>query len=515
MKFRKLLISAILIGILFSTAAFAADGSSDAKETVSYADPADFAGKTVAMVIGGTAESILAEHFPDAIPAYYSSSADSVMAVVAGKADAVLSDDVVLYQSIVKDPSLRLIPVNVPPDRLAPIFQKNEKGEALAAQYNEFLAAYKAGPEYEKDKTKWIAGTDGEKVFDDPSDIPDVNGTLVIATTGSIPPASIIVDGEIRGFEVEIMREFCRAYGYRPEFVTVDLSAIITGVTTGKFDIGSTGFSITEERKKSVLFGDPYLDVRVSLMVKDAEASAQESFFDQVSAGFQRTFLAENRWQMFVSGILTTVLITVLSIVLGTLAGFGLYLLCRNGDPAVNRVTGFFRWFITGMPVVVFLMVLFYVVFAKSSLSGEAVAVVGFALLFGFSVFDMLKNGEAAIEEGQKEAAYALGYGNLDTYLRIIFPQALRHILPVYESEVVSLLKATAVVGYVAVVDLTKVGDLIRGRTYDAFFPLLAVVAGYFLISAVMKWILHRATAIINSGSAGKMAFLTAFIKEE
>lgn len=499
MKFRKLLTAVILIGIFFSNAAFAADGSLAAEETVPYADPADFAGKTVAVVTGGTPETILAEYFPDAIPAYYSGNADSVMAVVAGKADAVLSDDVILYQSIVKDSSLRMIPVNVPPDRLAPIFQKNEKGEALAAQYNEFLAAYRAGPDYEKDKAKWIAGTDEEKVFDDPSDIPDVNGTILIATTGAVPPAVIVVDGEIRGFEIEIMREFCRAYGYRPKFVTADLTAIITGVTTGKFDIGSTGFTITEERKKSVLFGDPYLEVQMSMMVRDAAVSTEESFFEQASAGFRRTFLTENRWQMFVSGIMNTVLITVLSIVLGTLAGFGLYLLCRNGDPLVNRVTGFFQWFITGMPVVVFLMVLFYVIFAKTSLSGEAVAVFGFSVLFGFTVLDMLKNGEAAIEEGQKEAAYALGYGNLDTYLRIIFPQALSHILPVYEDEVISLIKATAVVGYVAVVDITKVGDLIRGRTYDAFFPLIAVVLSYYILSGLYRAVIRAAAKMTDN----------------
>ena len=106
-------------------------------------------------------------------------------------------------------------------------------------------------------------------------------------------------------------------------------------------------------------------------------------------------------------------------------------------------------------------------------------------MLFGFSVFDMLKNGEAAVEEGQKEAAYSLGYGNFAAYWRIILPQAIRHILPVFEGAVSSLLKATAVVGYVAVVDLTKVGDLIRGRTYDAVFPLLAVVIGYFLLAGI------------------------------
>ena len=499
MKLCKILLLTVFTGILFSTAVFAADGSSAAEETAAYADPADYAGKTIAVATGTTTEGLLAKCFPDAVPAYYAYNADLIVAISTGKADAAFTDDVLILMSMKNDPAIRMIPVKCEPDHLAPAFPKTEKGEALAAQYNEFLAACKKSGTYEKLKEKWVSGPDEEQVFDDPSEIPDLNGTLLIGTSPASPPTQFMKNGEIVGMEVELMREFCRAYGYRPEFVSVDFAAVIVGVSTGKFDIGSSGLSVTEERKKSVLFGDPFLDINVALAVTDRNAAAKESIFTKAAEGFERTFLTENRWKMFVSGILTTVLITVLPIVLGTLIGFGLYLLCRNGDPAVNRVMGFFQWFIAGMPVVVFLMILFYVVFAKTSLSGEAVAVVGFTVLFGLTVLDMLKNSEAAIEEGQKEAAYALGYGNLETYLRIIFPQALRHMLPVYEEEVISLIKATAVAGYVAVVDITKVGDLIRGRTYDAFFPLIAVVLSYYILSGLYRAVIRAVAKMTDS----------------
>lgn len=139
------------------------------------------------------------------------------------------------------------------------------------------------------------------------------------------------------------------------------------------------------------------------------------------------------------------------------------------------------------MPLVVFLMVLFYIVFARTGMSGTTVAVIGFTIIFGFTMFDLLKSGESAVDSGQKEAAYALGYSDFDTFIRIILPQAAHHFLPSYQNEVVSLVKATAVVGYITVTDITKMGDVVRGRTYDAIFPLLAVVVAYFLLSAALK----------------------------
>ena len=98
------------------------------------------------------------------------------------------------------------------------------------------------------------------------------------------------------------------------------------------------------------------------------------------------------------------------------------------------------------------------------------VSVFAFTLTFGAGVFGMLKSGEGAVDKGQAEAAYALGYSNAGAFFRIILPQMLPHILPSYKGEIVSLIKATSVVGYIAVQDLTRMGDIVRSRTYEAFF---------------------------------------------
>jgi polar amino acid transport system substrate-binding protein len=98
----------------------------------------------------------------------------------------------------------------------------------------------------------------------------------------------------------------------------------------------------------------------------------------------------------------------------------------------------------------------------------------------------MVRTGVSAIDTGQTEAAYALGVRKNKTFFKIVLPQAMPFILPQYKGELVSLIKATAIVGYIAVEDLTRMGDLIRSRTYEAFFPLIAVAAIYFLMARIL-----------------------------
>ncbi|MBR2576100.1 MAG: amino acid ABC transporter permease, partial [Firmicutes bacterium] len=204
------------------------------------------------------------------------------------------------------------------------------------------------------------------------------------------------------------------------------------------------------------------------------------------------TFIREDRWKLFLQGIGTTLLITVLSILFGTALGFGAFMLCRNGNPVANAITRFCVWLVRGMPAVVLLMILFYIVFGSVAVSGTAVAVIGFTLVFGAGVFSMIKAGVGAVGNGQLEAAYSLGYTNRRAFYRIILPQAVPHFMPAYKGAVTDIIKATAIVGYVAVQDLTKMGDIIRSRTYEAFFPLIAVAIIYFILAAVLTFLVNR-----------------------
>ena len=167
-------------------------------------------------------------------------------------------------------------------------------------------------------------------------------------------------------------------------------------------------------------------------------------------------------------------------------------MICRKGNRAANAITRFCIWLIEGMPIVVLLMILYYVVFSEVNIPGVAVSVIAFTLVFAASVFNMIKSGVAAVGTGQMEAAYSLGYTERKAFFNIMLPQVLRHAMPAFKASIKSLIKATAVVGYVAVQDLTKMGDIVRSRTYEAFFPLIAVAVIYFILAALLIWIVNK-----------------------
>lgn len=491
-----IVLSLILSSVFISTASAAdpADGSGT-RSALPKGDITEFYGKRIGVQSGSAEEAKAAQLFRTTQLSYYSGFADSIVALHAGKVDAICADDVAIRYAAGNIEDLIVLDIGQEEIYSAPIFPKTEHGDLLRSQYNDFLKEFKSSGRLEKITKKWIDGPEEKRTMDT-SELPDINGIITIGTEIGYAPQEYIKDGELVGLEAELLREFCMAYGYRPEFQNAAFDALVMGVHSGKFDIGASALTITEERAETVNFGDPFLTCYPSLLVRrdggwtgtdTAVSDSDGAGGSELIAGFRRTFVEEDRWKMFVSGVEVTFLITLLSVLIGTVAGFGLYLLCRNGNRAANAIVNAVNWFITGMPLVVFLMVLFYIVFAKSDLSGTAVSIIGFSIVFALTVFHLLKLGEGAVDPGQKEAAYALGYSDIDAFLRIILPQAAKHFLPSYRGEVVSLIKATAVVGYITVMDITKIGDVIRGRTYDAVFPLLAVVAAYFLLSAVFK----------------------------
>ena len=359
----------------------------------------------------------------------------------------------------------------------------------------------------------WFGVEEDRKVVD-MSDLTGENGTIRVVTTSTDMPFSYIKDGKNVGYDIDLVVRFCRDRGYALELGDVDFAGRIPAIESGKYDF-TTDMNATPERAEQVLFSDPtsYGGIVLAVLTSDLEAAAPSSetageamtgaeetqpgtsFSGSIGESFHKTFIRENRWKLFVQGILTTLLITALTILFGTLLGFGVFMLCRGGNPAANLITRFSIWLVQGMPMVVLLMILYYIIFGSANVSGVFVAVIGFTLTFGAAVYGLLKMGVGAVDRGQYEAACALGYSDRQTFFRIILPQALPHVLPAYRGEIVGLIKATAIVGYIAVQDLTKMGDIVRSRTYEAFFPLIAVTIIYFALEGLIGWILRRITA--------------------
>ena len=191
----------------------------------------------------------------------------------------------------------------------------------------------------------------------------------------------------------------------------------------------------------------------------------------------------------------------------GTLIGFAIFMLYREKNPAVNKIIDKVIRLLQGLPQMILLMFFYYVVFGSVEVNSTIVAIIVFSILLSVSVFIMLKSGTESISKGQMEAALALGFSKRRAFLKFILPQAVMVFFPTYQKAIVELLLSTAIVGYIAVQDLTKMGDLIRARTFDAFVPLIVVSAIYFALSWLLLKITDRILIRLNPKNRKRIEF--------
>ncbi len=205
-----------------------------------------------------------------------------------------------------------------------------------------------------------------------------------------------------------------------------------------------------------------------------------------VSDSFYNNLIVEDRYRMILDGLQVTLLITFCAAILGTLLGGLVCWMRMNRRPWLQKVAKVYIDIMRGTPVLVLLMLMYYVVMAPMKATGIVVAVVTFAMNTAAYISEMLRTTIQGIDRGQTEAGLALGYTQKQTFFRIVLPQVVKAVMPVYQGEMVSLLKGTSIVGYIAVIDITRASDLIRSRTFDAFFPLIVTAIIYFL----MAWLI-------------------------
>ncbi len=464
-----------------------------------FTEFSQLSGKTVSMLTSAPFEELVKSKAPDVGEfTFFNATPDMIQALKSQKTDAFLMNNAVSQLALNRNPDLALFPQSLQDGAFGIAFAKGDPHR------DEWQAAYDAisRSEIEAAWDKWTGADDSVKVLPE-QDWPGANGTVRVAACDTLEPMSYVGgDNELKGFDLEIILMMARTLDVKVEFTGMEFSAILAAVQSGKADLGAGSIIISEERAQAVDFVEYYpaafvLVVR-GVQAPETEAAAEDSGSSGIAASFNKTFVREDRWKLFVEGVLTTLLITLLAILLGTLLGFGVFMLCRNGNPAANLVTRFCLWLVQGMPMVVLLMILYYIIFGSVAISGILVAVIGFTLTFGAAVFGLLKMGVGAVDSGQYEAACALGYSNRRTFYKIILPQALPHVLPAYKGEIVGLIKATAIVGYIAVQDLTKMGDIVRSRTYEAFFPLIAVTIIYFLLEGLIGFLISRISLGFN-----------------
>jgi polar amino acid transport system substrate-binding protein len=312
-------------------------------------------------------------------------------------------------------------------------------------------------------------------------------------------PYVALVDGRYVGFDIELVRRFAAHEGLGLSIAPMEFSALIPALAAGKLDLVASALGVTAERQRQVAFSSPYAAVSsVVLALKrnltadretqpgsipgSAATAGQHLWLDALAESIHANFVVEGRWRLIVNGLWVTVLITVAATLFGTLLGGAVCWLRMSPNPALRLAGSSYIFLIRGLPVLLLLMLIFYVAFASVNIDPLLVAVIAFGMNFAAYVSEMFRSGIEGVGRGQTEAGIAMGFTPFQTFRYIVLPQAGRRILPVYRGEFISLVKMTSIVGYIGVQDLTKAGDIIRSRTFEAFFPLLMIAAVYFLI---------------------------------
>ena len=199
---------------------------------------------------------------------------------------------------------------------------------------------------------------------------------------------------------------------------------------------------------------------------------------------FILNFIEDNRWKYIVDGLKITLIVTIFAVLIGVLLGFLIAIVRTTHDKTgklkiLNAICKVYLTVIRGTPVVVQLMIIYFFIFGSVDISKVLVAIIAFGINSGAYVAEIFRSGIMSIDNGQFEAGRSLGFNYAQTMMYIIMPQAFKNVLPTLCNEFISLLKETSVSGYIALQDLTKGGDIIRSRTYDAFMPLIAVALIY------------------------------------
>lgn len=226
--------------------------------------------------------------------------------------------------------------------------------------------------------------------------------------------------------------------------------------------------------------------------------------FAEFADEFQFVFVEGGRWKWMFEGLGATLEITAVSLIIGIVIGIVIASIRSSFDKnkesmkqrggigyyilaLLNSISKIYLSVIRGTPVVVQLLILYFIILQSVS-NGVIVAMVCFGVNSGAYVAEIFRSGIMSVDEGQFEAGRSLGFNYLETMRYIIIPQAFKTVLPTLCNEFIVLIKETSIAGYVGIMDLTKAGDLIRGRTFKAFLPLIAVALIYLAIVTVLTW---------------------------
>jgi polar amino acid transport system substrate-binding protein len=458
----------------------------------------DFIGGKFAVITGTIFDRITTDVMQSRDTLYFSDVSSVVEAVRDGKADACVIET--MLAKIICQKIDGLANVTLPPDVFFTDLGAISENPELLDRFNAFLDQIESDGTLDDIRSRWIDNYD----YRNPPELPEfpeagANGTLTVAAEGTAEPYIFRYGDRYTGFDAELAVRFAASQGKTVEWRIMEFSGLIPYIVSGKADIALSNISITEERQRQVHFSKPYAVQYVSMIYRDE--GAQEGgggFLNWLKKGVNNNLIQEDRYKLILDGLGVTLKISVLSLIFGTIIGSFMCFLLTRRNKFAKGLAKFYCGLIHGTPEVTLLMVAYYIVFGNSHITGYFVAVAAFALVCGASVASNLCGAINTVDKTEIEAARALGFSSVGTFMKVTLPQAVRYALPGYTENFVGLVKSTAVVGYIAIQDLTRATDIIRSRTFDAYFPVIFSALIYLALTTLLIVILNLIVKKVN-----------------
>ena len=496
MKFTKKKTSIIafmllLIVVITGISACSNDNSKAGKEVK---NAGDLPGAKIGVQLGTTGDIYVSDYENDGSGTKverYNKGADAIQALKLGKIDCVVIDEQPALEFVKQNTGLKILDDEFTKEDYALCIGKDNP--ELLENVNTALEKLQSDGTIDSIINNYI-GSDSQigKTPYEKKDVERKNGTLKIGTNAEFPPYEYYEDNQITGIDIDIMQAVCDELGMDMQVEDMAFDSIIAAITSGKVDVGASGFTVTEDRKKNINFTDSYITTKQDIIVKDVSSGSKiglkEKLYDN--------FVKDSRYMYIVKGLGNTVVITLFAVMLGIILGFLIAVVRtshdRNGGLTIlNGLCQAYLTIIRGTPVMIQLLIIYYVILASVT-NKILVAAIAFGLNSAAYVAEIVRSGIMSVEIGQFEAGRSLGLNYKQTMTSIILPQAVKNILPALLNEVISLLKETSISGYIGLMDLTKGGDIIRSNTYEAFLPLIAVAIIYLVIVMILSRCVSR-----------------------
>jgi polar amino acid transport system substrate-binding protein len=425
----------------------------------------------------------------------YNKGADAVQALKQNKIDCVIIDEQPALAFVDKNPELKILDEEFTNEDYAICVAKGN--DELLDKINGALDELKQDGTLESIINNYIGVDAGKTPYVSSDDVIRDNGTLTMATNAAFPPYEYYENGTIVGIDADMAQAIADKLGMNLVISDMEFDSIIAAVQSGKADFGAAGLTVTEDRLKNINFSESYTTAKQVIIVNTGEGANQQSLVEK----FKQVFIEKDRWQYIPKGLRNTLIITFFAGVIGIILGF-LFAIIRVandrndekklGIRVLNAIVKVYLTIFRGTPMMVQLLIMYYVIFASVKANPIMTAVLAFGLNSGAYVAEAIRAGIMSVEIGQFEAGRSLGFTYGQTMIHIILPQAVKNALPAMCNEFIALLKESSIVGYIGLIDLTKAGDIIRSNTYEAFMPLIAVALVYLVIVMFLTFLVGR-----------------------